>query len=44
MNVAYGTTDIKCDRGETQTLPHAVPTVRFKHAVGSGLSMLLVHI
>ena len=35
MDVAYGSTNIKYDSGETQTRPHAVLTVRFKHAVGS---------
>ena len=39
MDVAYGTTNIKYDSGETQTHPHAVLTVRFKHAVGSYIEM-----
>ena len=39
MNVAYGTTNIKYDSGITQTLPSAVLTVRFKHAIGSYIEM-----
>ena len=39
MDVAYGTTNIKYDSVETQTLPSAVLTVRFKHAVGSYIEM-----
>ena len=35
MDVAYGTTNTKHDSGETQTLSHAVLTVRFKHVIGS---------
>ena len=34
MDVAYGTTIIEYDSGETQALPHAVLTFRFKHAIG----------
>ena len=39
MDVAYGTTNIKYDSGITQTLPSAVLTVRFKHAIGSYIEM-----
>ena len=39
MDVADGTTNIKYDSGETQTLLHAVLTVRFKHAIGSYIKM-----
>ena len=35
IDVAYGTTNIKYDSGETQALSHVVLTVMFKHAIGS---------
>ena len=34
-----GTINIKCDTGQTQTLPHVVLTVGFKHAVGLHIEM-----
>ena len=39
MDVAYRTANVKYDNGETQTLPHAVLTVRFKHVIGSYIEM-----
>ena len=35
MDIVYVTTNIKYDSGDSQTLPHAVLTIRFKHAIGS---------
>lgn len=34
-----GTINIKYDTGQTQTLPHVVLTVGFKHAIGLHIEM-----
>ena len=39
MDVEYGTTNIKYNSGETQTIAHVVLTVRFKHAIVSYIDM-----